>query len=155
MGLYDANGNRITRAGFPSTPDPNPDPVVVLTTDVYESATYGLYDTAPEGTMRRFLFKAGTKVRESQIAALFPAAVIAAVTPATGPAVGGTKVTISGDNLDGVSGVTFAGAAGTGLAVVSASEVTVTTPAGVAGPVNVTAADDAGGVTLPGGFTYT
>ena len=80
--------------------------------------------------------------------------------PDSGPATGGTVVTLTGDNLAGVTSVTFGGAAGTALNTTNATKgpdgsITVTTPAGTAGAVDVVLVDPSGNLTLTGGFTYT
>jgi len=152
MGVYDANGNRITKATFPATA--HGDPVMVVDENVYESAEYGRYDPQPEGSLRKLLYAAGTKLRQSQIDKNFPGATVASIDPNSGPAAGGTVVTITGTHLDGVTGVTFGGAAGTALTIVDNDELRVTTPAGVAGAVDVVVQDDAGNVTTAGGYTY-
>lgn len=77
--------------------------------------------------------------------------------PAEGPAAGGTEVTITGNNLEGVTAVTFDAVAGTDLDVSQAGDgvIKVTTPAGTAGPADVLLDDGATDTTLAGGFTYT
>lgn len=77
--------------------------------------------------------------------------------PVTGPAAGGTVVTITGDNLARVSSVTFGGTAGTALNVTKAAdgEIKVTTPARAAGAVNVVLVDPSGNTTVTNGFTFT
>ncbi|OEJ21108.1 IPT/TIG domain-containing protein [Streptomyces subrutilus] len=152
MGLYKANGQRITRAAFPSAAVT--DAPQRITEDVYESEPYGPGDGRPEGSKRFLLYQAGTIVPQSVIDRLFTAGTIAAITPATGPAAGGTTVTIAGANLDGVSAINFGATPGTNLRVISAAEVRVTAPAGAVGAVNVVAVDDAGNVTKAGGYTY-
>jgi hypothetical protein len=83
-----------------------------------------------------------------------PAPVVTGVSPSTGPAAGGTAVTVSGSSLSGGS-VSFGGTVATGVSC-AASSCTASSPAG-SGTVNVT-------VTTPGGtsatasadqFTYT
>jgi sugar lactone lactonase YvrE len=74
-----------------------------------------------------------------------PAPVVTGVSPSTGPAAGGTAVTVSGSSLTGGS-VTFGTAAATGVSC-SATSCTATSPAGT-GTVNVT-------VTTPGGTSAT
>ncbi|MBE2285889.1 MAG: IPT/TIG domain-containing protein [Prosthecobacter sp.] len=76
------------------------------------------------------------------------------LTPANGSTAGGTSVTITGTNLTGATAVAFGGTAATSFAVVNATTITATTPAGTAGAKSVV-------VTTPGGsnsanslFTY-
>jgi sugar lactone lactonase YvrE len=69
------------------------------------------------------------------------APVVTGVTPATGPAAGGTPVTVSGSNLSGAS-VSFGSAAATGVSC-SASSCAATSPAGT-GTVNVTVTNSGG-----------
>jgi len=79
------------------------------------------------------------------------------ISPTSGPTVGGTGVTITGSNLTGSTEVDFGINTAINVSVVSATEITCTSPAEVAGTVDVT-------VTTPGGtsatsasdkFTYT
>ena len=80
---------------------------------------------------------------------------VTGVNPATGPAAGGTAVTITGTDLTGATGVTFAGAAATVVVVVDDTTVTCVSPAGTAGPArSVAVTTPAGTGTLPGAFTY-
>lgn len=79
---------------------------------------------------------------------------LTAIDPATGPAAGGTTVTITGDDLTGTTGVTFGAAAATAVTVVDDNTVTAVAPAGAAGAVNVTVTDNVGSDTLTGGYTY-
>ena len=77
-----------------------------------------------------------------------------AVEPDSGPAAGGTAVTITGDDLTGVTGVTFGGVAATGVSVVDDNTVEAVAPAHAAGAVDVVATDANGTDTLVGGYTY-
>jgi hypothetical protein len=83
-----------------------------------------------------------------------PAAVVNTVTPATGPAAGGTVVTISGDNFFNATGVTFGGTAGTAFTKVNDNTVKVTTPAKAAGAYSVVVNAPGGNGTKANGFTY-
>jgi hypothetical protein len=76
--------------------------------------------------------------------------------PAEGSTAGGDVVRIWGDNLEGVTGVTFDAVAGTALDVSTADVgfIEVTTPAGAAGPADVVVTDAAGADTEVGAFTY-
>ncbi|MFI9052531.1 IPT/TIG domain-containing protein [Streptomyces sp. NPDC053427] len=159
MGLYNAAGARITKAAFPATAVT--DPEKKTTADIYSTRAHDVgtrpndtRDGVPEGSIRTLLYKAGTVLRQSQIDKLFPPATIATVTPSTGPAAGGTVVTITGTNLDGVADVKFGSTAGTNLTILSAGRLQVTAPAGAAGAVNVVVGDEAGAVSKTGGFTY-
>jgi len=82
------------------------------------------------------------------------APVIAAVTPNTAPAAGGTAVAITGVGFDSVTSVLFGNAPAT-IKRQSSTAVEVTAPAGQAGTVDVTVTNmDGQSVTSPGGFTY-
>ncbi len=86
--------------------------------------------------------------------------VVTGVTPATGPAGGGTAVTVSGDNLS-VAGrsttIDFGtGNPGTAVDCVTPSSCTVVSPAGTGTvDVTVTTADGTSAVTLADRFVYT
>lgn len=153
MGLYKADKTRIKKTAFPATAVT--DTPMRITEDVYETKVYGPGDGRPEGSRHHLLYQVGTVVLQSEIDRLFvPAATITTVTPPTGPAAGGTTVTIKGTRLDGVSAVNFGATPGTELKAVSATELRVKAPAGSAGAVNVVVAADSGNVTKTGGFTY-
>jgi hypothetical protein len=72
---------------------------------------------------------------------------IMGVSPSSGPATGGTTVTITGTNFTGVTGVKFGTTAATGVTFGSATSITATSPAGT-GTVDVT-------VTTPNGTSAT
>jgi formylglycine-generating enzyme required for sulfatase activity len=79
---------------------------------------------------------------------------IGSILPGSGPAAGGTAITITGGNLWGVTGVTIGGVPATEVTAVSATTVTAVTPAGVAGSAAVTVTGSNGTATLASGFTY-
>ena len=83
--------------------------------------------------------------------------VVTSVTPSSGPAAGGTLVTVRGARLTGATAVDFGSVRAGSLRVVSDSELTVTAPPGVAGPVDVTVASPGGTSAAVSGdrFTYT
>lgn len=68
----------------------------------------------------------------------------------------GKKVTITGTNLEGVTGVTFGGTAGTSLDVTKAGDgvITVVAPAKAAGTYDVVVTDNIGSATKTGGVNY-
>ncbi|MFJ4342706.1 IPT/TIG domain-containing protein [Streptomyces sp. NPDC088915] len=159
MGLYTADNTRITRTAFPAVNAV--DPEMVVTADVYSTKPFDQgtrpsdsRDSAPQGSIRTLLFKAGAVLRKSQIDKLFPPATVKNITPATGPAAGGTVITLTGTGLDGVADVKFGSAAGTNLKTLSSEKIQVTTPPGTAGAVNVVVNDDSGPVTKATAFTY-
>jgi hypothetical protein len=84
-----------------------------------------------------------------------PAPSITGIAPATGPVVGGTRVTIAGANLAGTTGVMVGGVAATDVSVDSATQVRVTTPAHAAGVVDVVLTAPGGTVTKTAAYTYT
>jgi hypothetical protein len=77
-----------------------------------------------------------------------------AITPATGPAAGGTPFAITGSNLTGAS-VTIGGVPATNIIVDPTGTVLAgITPAGTPGNAAVVVTTPAGSSTIPGGFTY-
>ena len=87
-----------------------------------------------------------------QFTYLPPPPALTAISPARGPAGANTAVTLTGTNLAGATAVSFGGVAGT-ITADTATQITVTSPPGNQGTVNVT-------VTTPSGtsnaeqFTY-
>jgi hypothetical protein len=85
-----------------------------------------------------------------------PAPTVAGVSPATGPAAGGTTVTITGTNLGGATEVDFGGVPAS-FTINGDSSITAVAPAGSAGTVDVTVTSDGGTSATDVGdqFTYT
>ena len=79
---------------------------------------------------------------------------VTSVSPNTGPTPGGTAVTITGTNFASGATVKFGTAAATNVAVVNATTITATTPAGSAGAVTVTVTVSGQTGNLTNGFTY-
>jgi hypothetical protein len=154
VGIFTNDGTRVTKSGVPLTDIDPLDVPKELTEDLYSTRSYGQTDPKPEGSVRSLLARAGAVFTQRELNRLFPPVSVSEVSPASGPAVGGTVVTITGESLDGVTAVNFGGTAGTNLEVVSDTEVNVTTPAGVAGAVDVEVVDDSGSATETGGYTY-
>src|SRR5262249_58223640 len=73
---------------------------------------------------------------------------VTSTTPATGPATGGTSVTITGTGFVNGASVSFGGIAASNVAFVNSTTVSATTPAHAGGPADVV-------VTNPGGLTDT
>lgn len=74
--------------------------------------------------------------------------------PATGPAAGGTVITITGTGFTAGATVTVGGTPATGVTVVSATSITATVPAHALGVVDVAVTSGGTTVTATGGFTY-
>ncbi len=85
-----------------------------------------------------------------------PERTVVQVQPASGPSAGGTAITVNGAGFLPGDTLRVGPLPATQVAVVSATELTAVTPAGSAGPADVTllAADGGAPATLPGGFTY-
>lgn len=84
-----------------------------------------------------------------------PTPTITTIVPNGGPTPGGTPVTITGTNFCVGATVTFGGIAATGVTVVNATTITLRTPPGTAGPVNVVITCPNGtATTVVNGFTY-
>jgi hypothetical protein len=74
--------------------------------------------------------------------------------PNTGPAAGGTSVTITGANFSAITSITFGGTAATSVVTVNTTTATCTTPAHVAGLVNIVVTNANGSATGTNAFTY-
>ena len=83
-----------------------------------------------------------------------PPPTVTSVSPNSGPTAGGTSVTITGTTFTGATSVTFGGAAATGVAVVNATTITATTPAGAAGAASVIVTTPSGSNAANTLYTY-
>ncbi len=120
---------------------------VTATSPAHAAGVVDVALTAPGGT--------ATKTGAFTYTAPTPAApTVTSITPVTGSTSGGTKLTITGTNLTGTSKVTVGGANVTDLIVVSATQITATTPAHAAGLVDLVLTAPGGVVTKTGAFTY-
>lgn len=79
---------------------------------------------------------------------------IASVTPDSGPTTGDTQVTIDGSGFTADSTVTFGGVAAASVTVHSDTSLSVQTPSGSAGAVDITVTTPFGSATQTAGFTY-
>ncbi|MFM7259782.1 MAG: IPT/TIG domain-containing protein, partial [bacterium] len=79
---------------------------------------------------------------------------IHSVTPASGPAEGGTRITISGWNFTGATSVEIGEDVATDVVVVDETRILATTPAGPVGPATVIVRTPAGVAELVDAFTY-
>ena len=76
------------------------------------------------------------------------------VSPSSGPASGGTGVTLTGSGFTGATSLTFGGTAATSLNVVSSTSATAVTPAHATGAVDVVITTPSGSGTKTNGYTY-
>ena len=112
------------------------------------SAWTPLLSAAP-WVMQMVAFKAGTTV-----AGTAPA--VGGVSPSSGPAAGGTAVTITGSNFTAGAAVSFGGIPATNVTVATSTSITATTPAHAAGAVTVTVTNPNGqSGSLAGAYAYT
>ncbi|BDH09222.1 IPT/TIG domain-containing protein [Streptomyces hygroscopicus] len=130
------------------------------TVSVINSATNTVTDTVPVGTDPEALTVAPSgnvyvaNTGSNTVSVILLAPTVTSISPAQGPATGGTVVTITGTNLSGAT-VTFNGNAATNLFYNAAgTQIIATTPAGVPGPATVVVTTSVGTATLPGAFTY-
>jgi len=157
MTFYNSAGAKLSKSGLlalTGTPS-SADPPLQFTAPVYQSYNSDPQGGAPFESQSRLAFATGEVVSTSLISGLFVAATIASITPATGPAAGGTAVTIKGSDFAGATAVTFGGTAATNVKVVNNTTITCTTPAKSAATVDVVVTDDSGTVTKTGGFIFT
>jgi hypothetical protein len=78
---------------------------------------------------------------------------VTSLSPTSGPATGGTAVTITGTNLTSTTEVTFDGDPAP-FTVISDTSVSAVTPPGAAGAVDVVVTNEAGSDTVAAAFTY-
>jgi hypothetical protein len=79
---------------------------------------------------------------------------VTGIVPSSGPAAGGTSVTITGTNFTGATGVTIGGTAAASVVVVSSTSITAVTPAGTAGTASVVVTTAGGSNAANTLFTY-
>jgi hypothetical protein len=84
----------------------------------------------------------------------YPSPSITTVGPGSGPAVGGTIITLTGEGFFGQPTVTIGGTACTEVNVIDELTLTCVVPAGTTGPADVTVSTPGGTITADGAFTY-
>jgi hypothetical protein len=103
------------------------DSTITATTPAHATGSVSILVTTP----------VGTNTANTLYTYVVPAPTVTGISPATGPTLGGTSVTITGTNLTGATAVTIGGAAATNVIVVNSTTITATTPPGSAGTASV------------------
>jgi flagellin-like protein len=106
------------------------------------------------GAVTSYMFPAVTANKTISATFVLNAPMYASIAPASGPATGGTVVSITGTNLTGTTSVTFGSTAATSVTVNNATSVTATTPAHSAGATDVVITNAGGATTASGAYTY-
>ncbi|WP_165482041.1 IPT/TIG domain-containing protein [Legionella beliardensis] len=136
--------SQVTFNGAPALINQVTDTQVIVTTAAHAAGVVAVVLTT----------SAGQVTKANAFTYVVPPPTLTSLTPTTGPVAGGQTVTLTGTNLTGTTNVTFGGVPATGISVVNDSTVTVVTPAGLAGPVDVTVTTTGGSATLAGGYAY-
>jgi hypothetical protein len=97
----------------------------------------------------------GQSVSRTQAFTYMPGPTVSAITPARGPALGGTRITISGQNFVAGARVTIGGVPALAPLVVNATTINVVTNAGQVGPADVQVQNpDLQSTVMTNGFTF-
>ena len=155
--IYNAAGTEVTQATFLTAPyttvvaQPNK---YTVNQTIYERNPFPGHKRAVHGSKdQRVKYSAGAVITQAELDALFTEGTFTNMTPTTGPAVGGTAVTINGTGFTEATGVTFNGVAATNVVIVDDTKITCTSPAQAAGARAVVVQLAAGNVAC-GNFTY-
>ncbi|NUL03064.1 IPT/TIG domain-containing protein [Streptomyces lunaelactis] len=140
-GIGLATASSVAFGGNNATPTVTSDSLLNVTVPAGTSGSVGVSVTTTGGTNNGFSY---TYVDVPTIIEL---------APTSGSTSGGTAVTITGTELATTESVTFDGVTAP-FAVVNSTTLSVVTPPGTAGAVDVVVNTTGGGVTAAGGFTY-
>jgi len=155
-----SGGNTVTVTGANFTGTPKVHFGSTQATDVSVTSPTTLTATVPagSGTVDVTVINAAptgvsgagptSPVSTSDLYTYAPAPTVTGVSPNVGPSAGGTSVTVTGTDLTGASAVDFGNTPGTNVTVTSATTLTVSSPPGTRGTVDVT-------VTTPSGTSAT
>ena len=120
---------------------------ITATSPAHTAGTVDIVATSPAGT-------SANTTADNFVYGSGPA--ITSVSPAQGPIAGGTVVTITGTGFTGATAVKFGSTAASTFTVVSDTQITATSPAGVNGVVDISVTTPIGTSTAVAGdkFTY-
>jgi large repetitive protein len=116
------------------------DTTITCVTPVHPTGLFHTTVTTPSGT--------STKTASDDFTFIAPVPVLTRLTISRGPVVGGTTIQIMGSGFTGATAVNFGSTPGTSLVVNSDTLITVVSPSGSVGVVDVT-------VVTPGGTSAT
>lgn len=122
---------------------------ITVVSPAHSAGQVNVFVTTPVGT--------SAAVAADRFTYLPPPPVVSSVSPSSGPAAGGTSVTITGSGFTGATGVSFGtGHAAASYTVVSSTTITAVSPAGSVGAVNVfvTTAGGTSSAVTADRFTY-
>lgn len=156
-GAYLDDATSVTIGGLAAAivPGTNTDTTIEVTTPAWTGST-----SRPESVVVTGEYGPTPASPSAEFAYYTPAPVVTGVSPASGIASGGTSVTISGTGLAGITAIDFGSGNPANLSTLvynSNGTVTITSPGGSAGAVDVTVTTAAGGVSAATGadrFTY-
>jgi len=100
------------------------------------------------------LFMAATMLAVASVAVAADESPPGHVSPAFGPAAGGTSVTISGSGFTGATAVSFGGMAATAFTINTDTQIAATTPAHDAGAASVSVTRADGTTAVVGGYFF-
>lgn len=125
-------------------------------TQQFKAFIYGHdIQTSATGSITESRYLDDVVVAGGYIGPTSPPVTITSVSPTSGPAAGGTSITISGTGFASGAAATVGGASCGSLSVVSSISITCTVPAGTAGTtVSVAVVSAGGSATLPNAFGY-
>ncbi len=116
----------------------------IVQVTVTSAAANSYLNALAAGALQTNLGNNATAATATLVVTLVPPPTLTAISPASGPATGGTSVTITGTGfLAGGATVAFGASAATNVVVVSDTQITATAPAG-SGTANVTVTTSAG-----------
>ncbi len=142
-GTYLGSTSAVTIGGVPATS------FMVMNQNTVQATT----PAGPLGAANVRLTTAGGVVSAAPQFTYMPPSVLSII-PDVGVYTGGTRVTLSGSYLGTTTTVLFGGALATDLQVIDANTVSIVTPPGSLGPVEVSVIGSKGVVNMPSGFSY-
>ena len=144
-GAHLLDASRVTLGGAPAAVTAQTDTQLVVTAPPHTAGAVDLSVTTG----------GGSATSASAFTYQDPAPAVSGVSPLSGPAAGGTSVTITGAHFAPGAKVTFGGAAVPNVAILSDMQISMTTPAGTAGSALVVVTNADTQSNTPGvAFTY-